>query len=179
MVKVCTPAPLSTWCLFQGWFPKKIDACWAPKLPLRLPKNLKHQNTHLTWLCLAQLRLSSLYWLCLMSNEAFYPASWELQRLVLGVDKRTMCSYWDALEEGRSVFLKKLASSSFLQENGSYYHVHYMLCCVSGTKECLEPEGGRRRGDAEQWISVSAWLMTEVRVENHLHPQKHLNLLNT
>lgn len=92
-----------------------------------------------------------------------------------------MCSYWDAVEEGRWVFLKKLASSSsFLQENGSHYRVHYMLCCVSGTKECLEPEGkGRWREDPEQWLSVIAWLMTEVRVENHLQPPKHLDWFKT
>lgn len=75
----------------------------------------------------------------------FYPASWGLQLLVLGVDKRTMFSYWNVLEEGYLVFLKKFASSSFLQENGSYYHIHYMLCCVSGTKDGLRPEERRRR----------------------------------
>lgn len=61
-------------------------------------------------------------------DSGFYPASWELRLLVLGVDKRTVFSYWDVLEEGRQVFLKRLASSSsFLQGNGRHYHDHYTL----------------------------------------------------
>lgn len=51
-----------------------------------------------------------------------------------------------------------------------------IICCVvclgqrNVSSQEEKGEGGGR--DAEQWISVSARLMTEVRVENYLHSQQ-------
>lgn len=90
-----------------------------------------------------------------------------------------MCSYWDALEEGRWVFLKKLASSSsILQENGSYYHVHYMLCCVTRTKECLQPDWEKE----EEGVQNNGYVLC-VADDGGMRGKssgitKHFNLLN-
>lgn len=80
-----------------------------------------------------------------------------------------MCSYCDALEEGRWFFLEKLASSSssssFLQENGGYYHnIHYVLCVLR------QKEGGRRRRSRTMDECQCVWLMTEVWVEKSSEP---------
>ena len=75
----------------------------------------------------------------------FYPISWELRDLVLGVDRRTTSSYWAVLEEERNVFLEEITSSSFLQENTSNY------CPFLWTKKSLIMPEGKKLNLLSQW----------------------------
>lgn len=157
--------------LFLWRLPKKIDVYWAPTLPLKImglqiPWNITTLQCVLwclrTWVCLVRPHLSSLHCLRLMSNEALtlLPGS---------------CSSWVwVLTSGQCARTgtpwRKDAGSSWRGSPPPPPSCRKMEAIITSIISCVVRLGqknvlsqrGKREGGAEQWISVGAWLMTEV-----------------